>query len=170
MKAIFANRLTDIALQDARVTLLTGDYCFGMFDRLKNERPNQYLNCGVAEQSMVGIAAGMAIQGLLPVLYTITPFLLERALEQIKLDVLSQGLKVILVGFDDYPNDGPTHTSVAPLAMCRLIGLNCFEPRTIDEAKDCIETAYIAGPSQFIRLRNAPKQHDHAWNAATPEP
>ena len=87
MKKAFADTLTKIALADPRVVLVTGDYCYGMFDRLKAERPAQYVNAGTCEQATVGYAAGLAIGGFVPFVYTITPFLLERAFEQYDIKV-----------------------------------------------------------------------------------
>lgn len=158
MRTAFANTLTDIALADPLVTLLVGDFSFGSFDRLKSERPKQYINCGVSEQATVGIAAGMAIEGLIPVIYTITPFLLERAFEQIKLDVDQQNLHVVLAGFDDYPKDGPTHSPLSVPALCSLLkNTILWEPVSAIAASDALHTAYHANCPSFIHLKNAPK-------------
>ena len=67
---------------------------------------------GICEQSIIGVAAGMALEGLKPWVYTITPFLIERPFEQIKLDIDQQKVNVSLVGFADYPNLGPTHSEL----------------------------------------------------------
>lgn len=161
MKSAFAKTFTELATADARHVLLTGDYCFGMFDELKQQRPLQYFNCGVCEQSMVGVAAGLAISGFIPWVYAITPFLLERAFEQIKLDISAQKLKAVLVGFDDYANDGPTHNPLNPKSMVTLLdNFHYIQPRDASEVK--LYTRQCAGFRQaaFMRLRNAP-----AWPA-----
>ena len=61
---------------------------------------------------MIGVASGMSIEGLKPWVYTITPFLIERLFEQVKLDIDQQNVNVNLVGFADYPNLGPTHSEL----------------------------------------------------------
>ena len=75
---------------------------------------------GLTEQSITSIAAGLAIEGLKPVVYSLTPFLLERPFEQIKIDIDEQCLPVMLVGNADYPTHGPTHR---PLNAEGLVGL-----------------------------------------------
>ena len=67
---------------------------------------------GICEQSLISTAAGMALEGLKPWVYTITPFLIERPFEQIKLDIDQQKANVNLVGFADYPNLGPSHQEI----------------------------------------------------------
>ena len=67
---------------------------------------------GICEQSLIGVASGMALEGLKPWVYTITPFLIERPFEQIKLDIDQQKANVNLVGFADYPTLGPTHSEL----------------------------------------------------------
>ena len=159
MKTTFAKTLTELALKDKRIVLLTGDFCFGMFNQLKAERPLQYINCGVAEQSMVGIAAGMAIAGMRPVVYTITPFLVRRAYEQIVLDVDEQNLPVVLVGFDDYPKDGPTHRCLVKL----LKNTYWTQPTNGEDASYCLKDALARAKPSFIRLRNEPKPVARQW-------
>ena len=112
MRTAFGNALADLAIKDDKVILLVGDIGFGIFDRLRKERPKQFYNVGVIEQSMVGIAAGMALEGLKPWVFTITPFLFERAFEQIKIDVDANNANVKLVGYADYPGQGISHADV----------------------------------------------------------
>ena len=94
--------------------------------------PKRFYNCGIAEQNMVGLAAGLAIEGFIPVLYTITPFLTSRAFEQIRLDICYPKLKVIIVGTGaglSYSRLGPTHHSLEDLALMQsLPNLNVFCP------------------------------------------
>lgn len=170
MRAAFADTLINLALADKRVTLLVGDFCFGTFDGLKAQRPEQYWNLGTCEQTMVGIAAGMAIEGLIPVVYTITPFLLERAYEQIKLDVDQQNVKVILAGFDDYPKDGPTHKCNSPITLCSLFrNIHFYGPVAADDARKALTDAYEKSWPSFIHLRNAPPKVATEWPAAGSE-
>ena len=86
MRNAFADEVTHLAQVDSRVVLLSGDIGNRLFDRLRAAKPEQFLNCGIAEQNMMGVAAGMGLSGLRPIVYTITPFTTVRCLEQIKIE------------------------------------------------------------------------------------
>lgn len=157
MKPEFARCFIESARVDKRLILLTGDYCFGMFDQFRRDRPKQYFNVGVAEQSMVGVAAGLAIGGFIPVLYTITPFLLERAFEQLKLDLGQQNLHAICVGFSDYPKDGPTHTETSCQALVSLLPNFVLQmPKTAEDVQPLWNEALSRGGPTFMKLKNSP--------------
>src|SRR6266403_417208 len=98
MREAFAKALVRIAQGDARVVLLTGDHGYALFDTFRQVCPGQYLNAGVAEQNMVGVAAGLAKGGLRPVVYGLSAFVPMRVLEQIKLDVCYEQLRVVFLG------------------------------------------------------------------------
>jgi transketolase len=100
--------------------LIYGDVGGVMFAGIRKEFPGRVLNFGVAEQARVSFAAGMAIAGWRPVVYTITPFLIERAFEQIKLDVAQMRLPVGLVGHSD-GHGGPTHNEIDALRLMALL-------------------------------------------------
>ena len=112
MRRIFGKLINEIAKKDDKVVLLVGDIGYGIFDDFRKNHPKKFFNLGICEQSIVGAAAGMAIEGLKPWVYTITPFLIERPFEQIKLDINQQKTNVNLVGFADYPSLGPTHAEL----------------------------------------------------------
>jgi transketolase len=119
MRWEFQKALTALARRDLRVVLLWGDVGGGLWGDFRREMPERCINVGIREQATVSMAAGMAMEGLRPVVYTITPFLIERAFEQIKLDVNQQNLPVGLVGHSD-GNSGPTHRELDAPAMMRL--------------------------------------------------
>ena len=73
-----------------------------------------------ANKVLLIVASGMALQGLKPWVYTITPFLIERPFEQIKLDINQQKANVKLVGFADYPTLGPTHAEINAKKLMKL--------------------------------------------------
>ena len=68
-----------------------------MFDTLKFKRPRQFYNCGVAESNMMSMASGLGLDGLIPIVYTITPFTTTRCLEQIKIGVCYHNSPVIII-------------------------------------------------------------------------
>lgn len=92
------------ARKDERIVLLVCDMGFGVTDNFKKEFPDRIFNMGVMEQGSVGIAAGMAMTGLIPIVYSIVNFLAFRAIEQIRNDVIMQDLNVkfIATGVNDY--------------------------------------------------------------------
>ena len=92
------------ARRDKRIVLLICDMGFGLTDKFKKEFPNKIFNMGMMEQGTVGIAAGMAMTGLIPIVYSIVNFLVFRAIEQIRNDVVMQNLNVkfIATGANNY--------------------------------------------------------------------
>ena len=85
MRDAFSSALVQAAINDPRVVLLTGDHGYALFDEFRQRCPEQYINAGVAEQNMVGVAAGLAKAGFRPIVYGLSAFVPIRVLEQIKL-------------------------------------------------------------------------------------
>ena len=94
----FFENLINLAEKDKQIIFLTGDLGYSKFEKFRDKFPKQFINCGCVEQSMVGIAAGLALSGKKPYVYSTAPFLLFRALEQIRDDVCYQNLNVKIVG------------------------------------------------------------------------
>jgi len=124
MRNAFANTLTELATHDDRIVLLSGDIGNRMFDRFKAACPDRFFNCGVAEANMMSMAAGLAMSGLRPVVYTITPFVTTRCLEQIRVDVCYHHVPVVIVGVGgglSYASLGATHHSCEDIAFLRAL-------------------------------------------------
>jgi transketolase len=98
MRTQFFKFLGKLAEKDKKIIFLTGDLGFGYFEEFRDKFPNQFINCGTIEQSMVGIAAGLAKAGKKPYVYSTAPFILFRAYEQLRNDVAYQNLNVKLIG------------------------------------------------------------------------
>ena len=98
MRATFSKELVRLAKADPNVLLLTGDHGYGLFDDFRMECSAQYINAGIAEQNMVGMAAGLARTGFRPFVYGLSAFITVRVVEQIKLDIAHDRLPVILIG------------------------------------------------------------------------
>lgn len=98
MRTKLSDLITEAAVSDPRVIVLSGDHGYALFDAIRKARPDQFVNVGVAEQAMVGIAAGLAKNGFLPIVYGLSAFVPIRVLEQIKLDLCISKLPVILLG------------------------------------------------------------------------
>jgi transketolase len=124
MRNALARELVELAGRDERIVLLSGDIGNRMFDGFKDRFPDRFFNCGVAEANMMSVAAGMALSGLRPVVYTIAPFVTTRCLEQIRVDVCYHRVPVVIVGVGgglSYANLGATHHSCEDIAFLRVL-------------------------------------------------
>ena len=156
MRNAFADEVTQIAKADPRVVLLSGDIGNRLFDKLRAQHPSQFLNCGVAEQNMMSVAAGMGLSGLRPIVYTITPFTTLRCLEQIKVDVAYHQSPVIIVGTGSglsYASLGPTHHSLEDFAIFRAIPkMQVLAPWDAPSLRVCLRMALKSRKPTYIRI------------------
>ena len=156
MRDAFAREMTALAAQRSDVTLLSGDIGNRMFDRFKEVAPERFLNCGIAEANMMSLAAGMALSGLRPVIYTITPFTTTRCLEQIRVGVAYHQAPVVIVGTGSglsYAELGPTHHSLEDLAILRTLpGLNVLAPADSAELVAQLREALNAPHPTYMRI------------------
>lgn len=132
MRNAFAKQITKLAEKNKKIILLSGDIGNRLFDDFKNKCKNQFYNCGVAENNMVGVAAGLAKEGFIPFVYTIAPFLVARSYEQIKLDICYQKLNVKIIGTGaglSYSRLGTTHHSLDDISLMKNIpNMNIVSP------------------------------------------
>lgn len=153
MRRIFGKTLVELATQHEEVILLVGDYESGI-NEFKEKFSNRYFNMGTCEQSLISAAAGMAIEGLKPVVYSITPFILERPFEQVKISIDQQNVPVILVGYDDYPTQGPTHAALNAEGLTGLFkNITSYFPKNSEETRLALIEAYERNGPSFIRLK-----------------
>jgi transketolase len=126
------NKIIPYAKQDKRVVLLVCDMGFGAIDKFQMEFPGRVFNAGIMEQGTVGIAAGMAMAGLIPVVYSIVNFLAFRSIEQIRNNVAQQNLNVkfIATGANNYFKFlGPTHCcNEDDKKIMQLINMKVYDP------------------------------------------
>ena len=158
MRRTFGKIIHQLAKKDKKIVLLVGDIGYGIFDNFRKDFPKRFFNMGICEQSLIGAASGMAIEGLKPWVYTITPFLIERPFEQIKLDIDQQKANVNLVGFADYPSLGPTHSELnAKKLMSLMSNIKSFFPKnSIETEKFAKRMSKINGPT-FMSLKTDKK-------------
>lgn len=156
MRNAFADEITKIAAEDPSLVLLSGDIGNRLFDKFKDVAPERFLNCGVAESNMVGMAAGMALSGLRPVVYTIASFLLFRPYEQIRIDVGYHDLPVVFVGVGGglgYASNGGTHQSLEDVAAMRTIpGIQILSAGDAWEVRSCLRAAYDSKRPTYLRI------------------
>ena len=157
MRRKFGKLIDKLAKKDKKIYLLVGDIGYGIFDDFRRNHPKRFLNLGICEQSLIGVAAGMSLEGLKPWVYTITPFLIERPFEQIKLDIDQQNVNVKLVGFADYPTIGPTHAELdGEKTMSHFKNIKSYFPKDGDETKSSIFSSYNENGPSFISLKSDP--------------
>lgn len=172
MRTAFIDALYAAARLDPRVMLVTGDIGFGVVTDFARDYPAQFLNAGVAEQAMTGIAAGLALEGRIVFTYSIANFPVARCLEQIRNDVCHHraDVKVVAVGGGyAYGPLGVSHHATEDVAMMRALpGMTVFAPNDPYEATwatdACLETR---GPC-YLRLDRArgPLVHREAIRTA----
>jgi transketolase len=170
MRDAFVKVLNEEAATNPDIMLLVGDLGFGVVAAFGENYPDQFLNCGVAEQSMVGVAAGMASAGRRPFVYSIANFPTLRPLEQIRNDVCYHGLGVTIVSVGAglaYGSLGYTHHAVEDMSILRsLPGMRVYSPADAMECRAAVREI-LADPSPaYLRLG---KNKEPLMHAAEPD-
>jgi transketolase len=156
MRDAFFEALGELAAEDERVWALTADLGIGLFDEIERRAPGRVLNVGIAEQAMVGIAAGLAYSGKMPCAYSIAPFMTARPYDQIRVDVAMTEANVKLVGVGGgvaYGYLGPTHHAIEDLALMRALpGMTVLAPGDPAEARWATRAAFELPGPVYLRL------------------
>ncbi|MES2941765.1 MAG: transketolase C-terminal domain-containing protein [Pseudomonadota bacterium] len=165
MRNAFSDALLAAAINDPKVLLLTGDHGYALFDAFRKSRPEQYINCGIAEQNMVGVAAGLAKAGFKPIVYGLAAFIPMRVLEQIKIDVCYENLPVILIGDGAglvYSHLGTSHQCTEDIACTRVIpALTVLSPSDRFEMTATMQLAIGLGTPVYLRMGKSDKGDVH---------
>jgi len=152
----FIASLIELSKSDERIALLTGDLGFGVVEKFAENFPDRFWNCGVAEQSMMSIAAGLAKSGMRPFVYSIANFPTFRCLEQIRNDVCYHNLPVTIVsvgGGLGYGTLGYTHHGIEDIAALRsLPNISIYSPADPREVKEVLNTIHVEGKPAYLRL------------------
>ncbi len=156
MRQAFFSFLQQNAIKDRDICLLTANLGFKLFDDFRSRLPDQFIDVGVAEQNMIGLASGLALSGKKPYCYSIIPFLLMRAYEQIRIDIARQSLNVKLIGVGGgftYGLEGFTHHALEDLAIMRVMpGMHVVVPADKKEAEQLVSLMYNYDHPVYIRL------------------
>lgn len=167
MRDSFSDTLVALAKADPNVLLLTGDHGYSLFDSFRRECPKQFINAGIAEQNMVGMAAGLARAGFKPFVYGLAAFIPVRVLEQIKLDVAHDHLPVIFIGDGAgfvYSHLGTSHQSTEDIACTRAIpNLKIYSPADRFEVSACMRISYESRSPSYIRMGKADRGDIHKF-------
>jgi transketolase len=166
MRTKFATICADIVQADKNAVILIGDISHYLLRDAQEMAPDRFFNIGICEQSTINVAAGMALEGLRPIVHTIAPFVVERAYEQIKIGLGYQNTDVTIItvgGTYDYADLGCTHHCYADIALMRNIpGMDVFEPGNSSEFEQLFKQSWGNGNPKYFRLSN----HSHSQNIA----
>ena len=176
MRAQAIDTVADLFEHDPRVAVVLAEISVERFAPVFAHDPSRAVNVGIMEQTMVGVAAGYALEGFHPVIHTITPFVAERALEQLKLDFGHQQLGVLVItvgGSYDYGSEGPTHHSPGDVqALLTIPATEILVPGTAAEADRLVRATYANDHVTYLRTqivanaRRATSSSAGCWSSA----
>jgi transketolase len=152
----FVAHVHELIPHDPLTALVLADISATQFDGLAALHPARVVNVGIREQLMVGVAAGLALEGLRPIVHTYAPFLVERACEQLKLDLVHQGLGAVLVSVGasyDWAAGGRTHHAPADVALVGAWpGVTVVVPGHADDVTAALDGAARRTDLTYVRL------------------
>jgi transketolase len=165
MRGAFIESLTALARADGDLVLITGDLGFGVLNDYQDELPDQFINVGVAEQNMSGVAAGLALTGHRVFTYSIGNFPTLRCLEQIRNDICYHEADVCVVtvgGGMAYGALGPSHFAIEDLAIMRALpGMMVVSPGDPYEVAQLVPQIVAKGGPAYLRLGRAGEAIQH---------
>lgn len=171
MRKEFSSAIERIGRQDEKVVFLTGDLGYNALENVVDALGPRFINAGVAEQNMVGMAAGMAYKGYKVFCYSIAPFAVYRCLEQFRNDVCLHKMPVFIVGNGGgygYGIMGSTHHAIEDLAcLSSLQNVNTYIPAFADEVDPMLEQIVAEGRPTYLRLGAGAQTPDGAITYGT---
>jgi transketolase len=157
MRAQAIDTIADLFEHDPRVAVVLAEISVDRFAPVFAHDSSRAVNVGIMEQTMVGVAAGYALEGFHPVIHTITPFVAERALEQLKLDFGNQELGVLVIGVGgsyDYGSEGTTHHSPGDVqALLTIPATQVLAPGAAAEADRLVRDTYANDRITYLRTQ-----------------
>lgn len=156
MRRQLVKSIESVLERDSRLVVLLGDISVFGFRRAFENYPERVYNIGILEQATVGVAAGLSSEGFIPVVHTIAPFIVERSLEQIKIDFCYQALGgnfVSVGGSYDYAALGCTHHCPGDVGILKQVpGMQVVVPGHPEEFDGLFQTSYANGQATYFRL------------------
>lgn len=157
--------LIHMALKDERIVVMTAENR-ALVKNIPAALGNRFIDTGITEQTMVGMAAGLALRGRIPIIHALTPFLTMRAFEFIRTDIGIAGLPVKLSGYiPGFLSDGngPTHQSIEDISLMRGIpGMQVFAPADEDDLVKMIPLVWQSKYPSYIRVNHKKGSYSHA--------
>ena len=164
MRAQMGATIGSLMETDPRLAIVLADISEGYFEDAAARHPQRVINVGIMEQTAVSLAAGLALEGFIPVVHSIAPFVVERPFEQIKDDFCYQGLggNFISIGASyDYGTDGMTHYGMGDVPILHTLpGMEIVVPGTAAEFDALFRERYADGAPTYFRLQDKGNQTD----------
>jgi len=155
MRQAFGATVSDLVERDERVAVVLAEISTSYLERAMAAHPGRVVDVGIMEQTMVGVAAGFAMEGFHPIAHSLSPFMAERPYEQLKLDFGYQGLGGTFVGVGgsyDYASSGGTHHAPADASLMLAIpGMEVLVPGHGDEVDRLLRATYANGHPTYLR-------------------
>lgn len=152
----FADTMLAVGQEDGRLVVVVGDISHGILQPFARACPGRYYNAGILEPTLISLSAGLARSGMVPVVHTISPFLVERSFEQIKLDFCYHKLagNIVTVGSAfDYANLGCTHHCYGDFALLKTLeGVRIVYPGSPLEFDTLFRQAYRGDRVTYYRI------------------
>jgi transketolase len=156
MRGEFFKLLREEMAKDDSIFLLIADMGLGLVEPIQNDFPERFLNTGISEQNMIGIAAGLCNTGFRPFCYTISNFLIERCFEQIRNDICLHKYPVTLVGTSTgFDNGllGPTHQVIDDIGCLKVLPeMSIYSPGSITSTRRIFEEIMESKGPAYIRI------------------
>ena len=156
MRKEFCQRIEQLSKENEKIIFLTGDVGFNALEGVQKVLGDRFINMGVAEQNMISVAAGMALEGYKVFCYSIAPFVVYRCLEQIRNDVCFHSLPVFIVGNGGgygYGIMGPSHHALEDLAcLSGLPNMTAYIPAFDADVNNAVQTIIKKSAPAYLRL------------------
>lgn len=153
----FADEIYNAMKTNDNIFVVTGDLGYKMWDQVRQDFPNNFINVGAAEQSLIGVGVGLALEGKIPIVFSITPFLLYRPFETIRNYIDHEKIPVILVGSGrdkDYLHDGFSHWSEEDKEVMKIFkNINSVWPESADEVSKITLKIINSNQPWYINLK-----------------
>lgn len=157
LRKTFGDLIHERMKQDKRIWVLTGDLGYVLWDKIQEDFPDRFINTGAAEQAMIGIAVGLAQSGKIPIVYSITPFLLYRPFETIRNYIHNEKIPVKLIGSgykQDYEAEGFSHWANEDKKVMKVLhNIESRWPKTEKEVEKIVDELLSNNKPYYINLK-----------------
>lgn len=164
MRQQFRDTIMDLAVHDDSIVLIFGDVSVYLFSEFQNKYADRFYNMGICENTLISVSAGLSLQGFIPFIHTIAPFLTEQNFKQIKLNLCYNRFPANIVTCGatfDYAWDGATHHCYTDLAILRLLpNMEVLQPGSRKELDTLLRSQYNNNKSTYFHLSNHPHDVD----------